>query len=94
VRASTQRFGKIRMTWAEITLDFLIVIACYLGLLAAGFVWNFIFAPARLNRELKHKVGMASLDQVLTKSAVDAVECLDQLMETDEDQEEASQNPK
>jgi len=85
VRASTQHFGRIHMTWAEIGLDLLIVIACYLAVLALSFVWNFIFAPSRLKRELKRKAGQASLDQVLAEEADKISKAVDELLDADED---------
>jgi hypothetical protein len=86
VRASTQRFGKVRMTWVEIGRDFLIVILCYALILFIAFVINWIVAPARL----KQNLGQASLEQVLATTAADAVRKLDDLMDADEDNSQNS----
>jgi len=88
VRASTQHLGRSHMTWAEIGLDLLIVIACYGAFLILNFVWNFIFAPARLKRELKRKAGQASLDEVLTSNANEATSALNKLIDADEEKDE------
>jgi hypothetical protein len=92
VRAITQGLERSRMTWAEIVVDLLIVIACYLAILALTFVWNFIFAPARLKREEKRKLGLESLNQALKEKGNGAVKALDGLMDIEEDSEESQAN--
>jgi putative flippase GtrA len=90
VRAGTQHLGRSHMTWTEIGLDLLIVIACYLAVMALSFVWNLIFAPARLKRQLKQefkrKAGQASLDQVLTEEAGEINKAVDELLDANEDE--------
>jgi hypothetical protein len=87
VRASTQSLERSQITWTEIGLDLLIVIACYLAILTLTFVWNIIFAPARLKREEKRKLGLESLNQVLKEKVGGAVKAIDGLMDADEDGE-------
>jgi type II secretory pathway component PulM len=89
VRASTQHLERSRMTWKEIGLDLLIVIACYGVFLMLNFIWNFIFAPARLERErkqeLKRKAGQESLNQVLAEERKKISEAVDDVLDADEE---------
>jgi len=77
------------MTWKEIGLDLLIVIACYGVFLMLNFIWNFIFAPARLERErkqeLKRKAGQESLNQVLAEERKKISEAVDDVLDADEE---------
>ena len=92
LRASTQHFGNSHMTWAEVGIDMLMVIGCWLFLLILGFVYNLIFAPARLQREAKRQAGLASLNEVLTENTKNAVKGLDKLMDADEEDEDQSED--
>jgi type VI protein secretion system component VasK len=91
VRVSTQHFGRSHMTWREVGLDLLIVITCYLTVLGLSFIWNFIFAPARLERErkqeLKRKAGQEGLNQVLAEEAKKINEAVDDILDADEEKE-------
>jgi hypothetical protein len=92
VRASTQHYGKSHTAWTEVGIDMLMVTGCWLFLLIVGFVWNFIFAPARLQREAKRQAGLASLNEVLTANAEKAVKGTDKLMDDDEEDEDRSED--
>src|SRR5208282_166732 len=78
-RASAQHFWKSHMTWTEVLTDVGIFGCVYAASLAVIFVWNFIFAPARLERERKKKAGQESLDQVLKLNAKKATKALNKL---------------
>ena len=95
-RAVTKHWGRSRMTWTvtwtEIGTDLLIIIASYVTVLVGSFVWNFLFAPARLERErkqeLKRKAGQASLNKVLAEEAKKINEAVDDLLDADEDKQQ------
>ena len=80
------------VTWTEIGTDLLIIIASYVTVLVGSFVWNFLFAPARLererNQELKRKAGQASLNKVLAEEAKKINEAVDDLLDADEDKQQ------
>jgi uncharacterized membrane-anchored protein len=92
-RAVTKHWGRSHMTWtvtwAEIGIDLLIIIASYMTVLLFSFMWNFIFAPARLERErkqeLKRKAGQESLNQVLAEEAEKINEAVDGVLDADEE---------
>lgn len=77
------------VTWTEIGTDLLIIIASYATVLVGSFVWNFFFAPARLERErkqeLKRKAGEASLNQVLVEEAKKIDKNVNDLLDADEE---------
>ena len=80
------------VTWTEVGTDLLIIIASYVTILVGSFVWNFIFAPARLERErkqeLKRKAGQESLNQVLAEEAKKINETVDGVLDADEETNE------
>lgn len=75
------------VTWTEVGTDLLIIIASYVTVLLLSFVYNFIFAPARLKQEAKRKAGLESLNQVLTEKANGGVKALERLMDEDEEKD-------
>jgi hypothetical protein len=79
-------YGKSNMTWPEVGRDLLIFGEFYAGFFVLLFTWNFIFAPARLQREAKRQAGLTSLNEVLTANAKTAVKGLTKLMDEDEDE--------
>jgi hypothetical protein len=95
-RAVAKHWGRSHMTWTvtwtEVGTDLLIIIASYVTILVGSFVWNFIFAPARLERErkqeLKRKAGQESLNQVLAEEAKKINETVDGVLDADEETNE------
>jgi uncharacterized membrane protein YcjF (UPF0283 family) len=89
VRVVTQHFGRSHMTWAEVGFDLILVIACYVALVVVEFMYNFIFAPARLERErkqeLKRKAGQESLNQVLAEEAKKIDKAVADVLDADEE---------
>ncbi len=80
------------MTWTEVLTDVGIFGCVYAASLAVLFVWNFIFAPARLERErkqeLKRKAGLESLNQVLAEEKKKTDKAVDDVLDDDEETNE------